>query len=236
MTRPYYEHAGITIYHGDCREILPTLAPVDLVLTDPPYSSLDVATGTGTTTRLVRLDARGGKRLASSTTRSWFSTLSAEQLGGVWPLMRALLSDEGALYAMADVKSGLEFFPSLQPANVIVWDKGTIGMGYSWRRMYEWIAYCPCEKHVLRDKGLGDIIRVSGEQNKEHPTEKPKRLFHPILKNSTDAGDIILDPFMGSGTTLQAAKDLGRRAIGIEIEERYCEIAAQRLSQEILAL
>jgi site-specific DNA-methyltransferase (adenine-specific) len=234
--KPYYNHGEITIYHGDCREILPTLAPVDLVLTDPPYSSLDVSKGGGSNPRLVRRDALSGKRLASSTTRSWFSTLSADQLGGIWPLLRKLLPDDGALYVMADVKSGLEFFPALAPANVIVWDKGAIGMGYSWRRMHEWIAYCPCEDHVLRDKGLGDIIRVSGESCKEHPTEKPKRLFHPIIRNSSDPSDTVLDPFMGSGTVLAAAKDLGRRAIGIEIEERYCEIAAQRLSQEVLGL
>ena len=235
--KPYYDHGGITIYHGDCREILTTLAKVDLVITDPPYSSLDVATGSGgSNPRLVRLDALAGKRLASSTTRSWFSTLSAAQLGGVWPLLRNILSNDGALYAMADVKSGLEFFPTLAPANVIVWDKGAIGMGYSWRRMHEWIAYCPCEHHVLRDKGLGDIIRVAGESNKQHPTEKPKRLFHPLIVNSSDCDDVILDPFMGSGTVLAAAKDLGRRAIGIEIDEKYCEIAAERLRQEVLEL
>jgi site-specific DNA-methyltransferase (adenine-specific) len=69
-----------------------------------------------------------------------------------------------------------------------------------------------------------------------HPTVKPTDLLAILLGYSTLAGEVVLDPFMGSGTTLVAAKNLGRKAIGIEIEERYCEIAAKRCSQEVLAL
>ena len=69
-----------------------------------------------------------------------------------------------------------------------------------------------------------------------HPTEKPIRLFQSFVEQFSDPGETILDPFMGSGTTLRAAKDLGRKAIGIEIEEKYCEIAVKRLKQEVLAI
>jgi site-specific DNA-methyltransferase (adenine-specific) len=247
VIEPYYDRDGITIYNADCLDVLPQLEAVDIVLTDPPYASLDVQVGKGSTTRLVGLnefkgkrlasrDQFKGKRLASSNGKRWFTTIPSDVLGPTLDGLRSLLRPSGALYVFADVKSGLEFFPLLEPANVIVWDKQAIGMGYAWRRMHEWIAYCPMPEHKLRDLGAGDIIRCPGVENKEHPTEKPIGVLKRVIENSTDPGDLILDPFMGSGTTLRAAKDLGRRAIGIEINEAYCEIAAKRLAQEVLAL
>jgi site-specific DNA-methyltransferase (adenine-specific) len=235
---PYYSQDGITIYHADCWDVLPTLetGSIDLVLTDPPYSSLDVEVSVGTTTRLIGRDQLAGKRLASSNGRRWFSTIAPDDLAGIWPECQRVLSDSGALYVFADVKSGLDLFPALNPANVIVWDKGAIGMGYNWRRMHEWIAFCPMAGHKLRNAGQGDILRYSGVFEKIHPTQKPVGLLRAILLNSTDPGHAVLDPFMGSGSTLRAAKDLGRKATGIEIEERYCEIAARRLQQEVLSL
>lgn len=235
---PYYDDGQVTIYHGDCRDVLPMIdaASVDLVVTDPPYQSLDVEVAIGTTTRLVGLDQLAGKRLASSNGKRWFSTLPSGELGVVFGHVQRLLKSTGALYVFADVKSGLEIFPALVPANVLVWDKGEIGMGYNWRRMHEWIAFCPMSEHKLRDKGAGDILRFSGVNSKTHPTEKPSSLIVRILANSTDHGALVLDPFMGTGSTLRAAKNVGRRAIGIELEERYCEIAVKRLAQSVMAL
>ena len=229
--KPYYDRDGITIFNADCRDVLPTLDRVDCVITDPPYQSLDANVLAGTTTRLV---PRNGKRL-SADDDGWFSTLPPCEVRVVLQTCRALLRETGALYVFADVKSGLELFPGWT-RNVIVWDKQTIGMGYAWRRMHEWIAYEPMKAHKLRDLSLGDIIRCAGVEDKQHPTEKPVGVLKPLILNSTDPGDLILDPFMGSGTTLRAAKDLGRRAIGIELEEKWCEVAAKRLSQEVLAL
>lgn len=240
--KPYYDDGrGITIWHGDCREVLPNLcawegiAAVDCIITDPPYQSLDVAVGTGMTTRLVSRDQFSGKRLAASDGDSWFETLAACEIKAVLDACELLLTTAGATYVFADVKSGLELFPG-RVRNVIVWDKCAIGMGYGWRRMHEWIGYQPRPEHRLRDKGLGDIIRVPGVPEKIHPTQKPIAVIKPLILNSTDRRGLILDPFMGSGTTLRAAKDLGRRAIGIEIREQDCETAAKRLSQEVLAL
>ncbi len=81
---------------------------------------------------------------------------------------------------------------------------------------------------------MGDILRCPTVPNKVHPTEKPVPILKQLITNSSDVRATILDPFMGSGTTLRAAKDLGRNAIGIEIEEKYCEIAANRLAQEVM--
>ena len=232
--KPYYSESGITIYHGDCREILPHLGPVDLVLTDPPYKSLDIDVVRGSTTRLVDgRNYRGGDRVGSG---AWFSTLGDDELCVFMSGIYSSLPDHAALYIFSDVKTGLRIFPSLPIKNVLVWDKVSIGMGYSWRRMHEWVGFCPRSEHRLRDKGFGDILRAQVPENKCHPTEKPCEVLQPIILNSTDPGATILDPFMGSGTTLRAAKDLGRKCIGIEISREYCDIAIKRLQQETLPL
>lgn len=239
LPEPYYDDGQIQIFHGDCRDILPHLAPgsVDLVLTDPPYQSLDVEVKKGgTTVRLARQDELGGKRLASLEGRAWFDTLGADDILGIIADAQSLLADDGALYVFADVKSGLELFPPLRPVNVIVWDKQKLGMGYNWRRMHEWIAFVPQPKHELRDKGRGDIIRCSGVSEKVHPTQKPEGVLKTIILNSTDTGDLVIDPFMGSGATLAAAQQLGRRAVGIETVSSHCAAAVRRLQQAVLPL
>jgi site-specific DNA-methyltransferase (adenine-specific) len=229
---PYFERAGIVIYHGRAEEVLPMLKQgFSAVVTDPPYQSLDAEVSKGTTTRLVRRDVQRGKPLAALDGLPWFDTLPPDQILALLEESRALLVDDGALYVFADVKSGMDLFPPLKPANVLVWDKGAIGMGRNWRRMHEWVAFCPKPKHRVRDDGLGDILRFTGVANKVHPTEKPVSLLRVLLRNSTDPGDSVLDLFMGSGSTLRAAADLGRLAVGIEPDERQCEVAARRLDQ-----
>lgn len=233
---PYSDRHGITIYHADCRQALPDMPPgsVDLILTDPPYQSLDVAVSQGTTTRLLPRDRFTGKRLASAAGKGWFTTLPNEEIVRVLRMWMTKLRETGALYAFADVKTGLAVFPPLQPTNVLVWDKQRIGMGFHWRRMHEWIAFSPMPKHRLRSKSLGDMLRCPPGKHTFHPTQKPLAVLRTLILNSTAPGDLIVDPFMGVGTTLLAAKELGRRAVGIEIDERFCACAAgqlERLSQ-----
>jgi len=207
---PHYDQAGITIYRGDCRKILPHLHGRDpaVIITDPPYHWRD--------------------RHHSSL--EWFQVLEDNDLEIVLAQARRLLPSDGALYVFMDFRAGLSVFPSLTPANVLVWDKGRIGEGDAWCRMHEWIAYCPEPAHRLRNRSYGDIIRSAPPRPKQHPTEKPIAVLSALIENSTDPGDLVLDPFMGSGSTLLAAYSLGRRAIGIEIEEQYCEVAATRLA------
>ena len=203
---PYYEHAGQTIYHGDCREILPGLPKCDLLLTDPPY-------GIGRDGKPPSTSSHGGHK--GYEFMGWDneppSIATFEQIRG-W-------ATDGVIW-------GANYFPPLPPGpGWLVWDKGQRldqadgELAWSSRR-------APLRIFTLNRVALMGDGAV-------HPTQKPLALFKWCIALFPNA-QTILDPFMGSGTTLVAAKNLGRKAIGIEIEERYCEIAAKRLAQEVL--
>lgn len=218
-----------TIALGDCRAF--SFSEASAVITDPPYKSLDIDVIRGTTTRLVDpRNIRAGDRIGSG---EWFATLADDELTTLLKSLYDSLANESALYVFSDVKTGLRVFPSLPVSNVLVWDKTKIGMGYSWRRMHEWIAYCPRKEHQLRDLGMGDIIRVPVDYDKCHPTQKPVDVIVPLIENSTNLGDLVADPFMGSGTTAVAAIQTGRRFFGSEIEPRYFDLACQRIKDAV---
>lgn len=218
MIKPYYSDEWATIYHGDCREILPQLQPVDLVLTDPPYG--------------VRLSSgRAGQHGDCTIVGDADCSLRDEVL--------QMMHFQGA-YVFGSPKAQ-------KPAGwkaVLIWDKGEhVGMGnlqVPWKPNFEEIYILGSGFMGRRDSGILRFHAVagtvgSGEKGttaRWHPTEKPVDLLRYLLRKHP-AG-CVLDPFMGSGTTLRAAKDLGMRSIGIEIEEKYCEIAVKRLKQESL--
>jgi DNA modification methylase len=193
---PYYDHAGITIYHGDCREILPTLPKVDLVLTDPPYGV--------------------GKRYASYED-------TQQNLSGLIPLIFVA----GKVIVTPGVNNVHEY---PKPEWILCWWKpnAMVRSAVANANIWEPILVYGCGYVFGRD-GIEVCLTP---QPIGHPCPKPIKLFRWLI--SKVEANLILDPFMGSGTTLVAAKELGRRAIGIEIEEKYCEIAVKRLSQEVL--
>lgn len=210
---------GIYIIHGDCREVLPTLAPVDLVLTDPPY-------GIGADARQA---ARAGKQhgAAAAPSKSYGPVTHWDVRPPTSEVLRLVVAAGGS----AIVWGGNYF--DLEPQSCwLVWDKQTGNNGYADAEL-AWTNLGGAVR-TFRHQWMG-MLRAASDDGDErvHPTQKPVPLMRWCLGF---AGGSILDPFMGSGTTLRAAKDLGRRAIGIELEERYCEVAAKRLSQEILAL
>lgn len=230
--QPYYSHNGIEIYHGDCRDVLADMRPdsVDLLLSDPPYGVAYV------TSRRSRTDAL---RVPIENDRD----LSV--VGEAIPLMERVLRNDRHWYMFASPRMLHEAKPLLDGLgtglkHIIAWDKGDrgtvgdleAGFGEAW----EAVIYGMKGRRPLNGKRPRTMIRYdwSSTMDPVHPTVKPVPLLVRLIGMSTDPGEIVLDPFMGSGTTLRAAKDSGRRAIGIEIEERYCEIAAKRLSQEVL--
>lgn len=215
LPTPYYEDEAVTIYHADRRDILPLLEPdsVDLVLTDPLVHPLI-----------------GDENLNS--------------LADVMPHLDRLLHADRHAYVFAapihigDVVGLLRDYWVVR--NILVWDKGNIGTvgdlvaGYS--ANWESIIYTNKGRRALLGPRPRSIYRYdwSGTRDPVHPTVKPIGLLQWLIVKSAAEGEVIIDPFMGSGTTLRAAKDLRRKAIGIEIEESYCEIAARRMAQGVL--
>lgn len=206
--KPYYDHAGITIYHGDCREILPGLPKVDLVITDPPY----------------------GMNFQSNHRWAQHDKIFGDDQMPIEIIQRSIAQANRAAYIFCrwDNLRQME-----KPKSVLCWIKNNWSMGdllHEHGRQWEAICFYPKEGHEFI-KRIPDVLYADRTGNDLHPTEKPTKIISQLIQ--ANFGEIILDPFMGSGTTLRAAKDLGRKAIGIEIEEKYCEIAAKRLSQEV---
>ena len=216
--KPYYQDNAVTIWHGDCREVLPTIEPVDLVLTDPPYGVTYVSNaGSGKGTQPISND---GTRLSLRLYRQVIPLLRSSHVlwftrWDAWP----------------DVWGELGMWFPLR--GLLVWDKGTPGMGDldHWGPSYELIASAGGGK--IKNGRDGSILKFAGvpSSGRGHPTEKPPALLSYLIEKLCAA--TVLDPFLGSGATLLAARRLGSKAVGVEIEERYCELAARRCSQEL---
>lgn len=225
---PYYDDGGITIYHGDCRDVLPRLSG-DLVLTDPPYSHKNTS-GKGIA-RTSAMYAPGG---ALASLLSFDLSLYADLLVGAAPMLvafhsRDLVPDYAAL-ARATRRSydlHLWYKPNAPPFTGSSWKSDVEYIALVWSKRPGWA------RHPV---AMYSKVWIGGNQSgsPEHPMGKPAGLMAKYIA-VLDAQDVI-DPFMGAGTTLVAAKQLGRRAIGVEREERYCEIAAKRLCQQTLSL
>lgn len=207
---PYYDHGGITIYLGDSLEIAPRLEPVELLLTDPPYG--------------IGYKGGGGGSIHSANRRK---TERVE--GDLQPFDPApwLGYPNVALF-------GAQHFAARLPAGTLhVWDK---------RGDYKPVHTADFDTIWVNRSEPGRIVRcvwrglcreVEHADRIIHPTQKPMKVVAWAMARFPD-GLSVLDPYMGSGTTLRVAKDQGRRAIGIEMLERYCEATAKRLEQEAL--
>jgi site-specific DNA-methyltransferase (adenine-specific) len=220
--KPYYEHGGITIYHGDCLELMPSVS-AGLIVTDPPYflPARHYATRKEWPRSLCDVS------ILEEFFRSWFRAAMAA------------LSPDAVLYMFCDGQSYPVFYslayPHFKRAVPLVWDKQVSFSGYAWRHQHELILYAERDGSPAVPTGDGDILRCRAVKvdTRDHPAQKPVELLRRLVEKHPGA---VLDPFAGSGATLLAAAQLGRAAVGIEREERYCEIAAKRLEQEVLPL
>jgi site-specific DNA-methyltransferase (adenine-specific) len=235
---PYYDEGGITIYHGDTLDTLDVLeTSIDAVVTDPPYASGARSEAHKSASGAMM---RGAKWAAKPIENDQMTTT-----GFVW-LMRAvgmavrpMLPDGGSLLSFIDWRQWPNLVGALETCNyrvqgMVVWDKGHFGLGNGFRAQHELVCHASKGVPSINNKGTGNVLHAGRVEPLDHPSPKPITLMQSLIDVVTVPGATVLDPFMGSGTTLRAAKDLGRKAIGIEIEERYCEIAAKRLGQEVL--
>jgi DNA modification methylase len=204
--KPYYEHAGITIFHGDCLDVLPTLAKEDCVLvTDPPYG------------------IEAAKRGAHSSIRDndlWPNNIWDNNRQPTAVALALSICREGAVW-------GGNFYTDVLPVSSgwIAWVKPEAETGFTLADM----ELCWTSQPIA-----ARIKRYARRDGNLHPTQKPVAIMKWTITFLNEG--VILDPFIGSGSTLVAAKQLGRKAIGIELDERYCEIAANRLQQEVMEL
>jgi DNA modification methylase len=230
--KPYYDHAGITLYHGDCRGVLPVLpaASADLILTDPPY----------------------GREWESGYRQQTFGPMEGDD--GTLPLLDVLRLSLRVLRRARHLYCfGLRDFGDLPIGGraELVWDKGIVGMGdltLPWGPAHETILFGVYEPSKVNRRDAsgrlsarlrrGSVLREdrpNGSGVQRHPSEKPVGILRQMIESSSMLGDLVLDPFAGSGSTLEAARLEDRRAVGIEIEERYCEVAAKRLEQGVFS-
>jgi len=212
MVKPYYSHGGITIYHGDCLEIMPELEPVDLVLTDPPYGISHPT------------DYRSRARGKWSVCHNYPPVHGDNNPFDPNPLLNK--SEAICLW-------GANYYCDKLPTTSgwLVWDKERPHLLDQATAELAWTNFI---KGIRVFRHLWNGMQRDSELNAFfHPMQKPKALMKWVLTLKWTPQGTILDPYMGCGPVLVAAKELNRKAIGIEIEEKYCEIAARRLSQEV---
>lgn len=221
--KPYYEQSGVTIYHGDALDLLQGFEAqgFEAVVTDPPYVIGAVSAG--------NMASKAGGWADMMNSALWFAAWYEQ--------VQRLLSERGSFWTFCNWRSlpvvmRAAMTAAMPITSLMVWDKEWIGPGgkQGLRPAYELVALSAKPEFAIRDRSIPDVWRckVGSYKPHGHPAEKPQALVERILR--TCEASRVLDPFMGSGTTLAAARALGIPAVGIEAEERYCEVAAKRLS------
>lgn len=226
MTAPYFRRDNVSLFLGDCAE---HEIACDLLVTDPPYGQ-EFKSGKSDLWGAIKGDCKNAK------------PETVEALGRALKGLR-----RGRHVYIFERGFDLSALP-LCGITELIWDKGTIGLGdlsKPWGPQHEKIRFATYEiSNANREKGYGNLsarlrkgsvirsLRPISGAVKHHPTEKPVDVLRQLIESSSVMGEVVYDPFAGSGSTLVAAALEGRKAVGVEIEERYCEIAARRIERE----
>lgn len=223
LPEPHYKDSAVTIYCGKAEQLLRLIEPANLVLTDVPYGEVNRETN-----GLRKLD-KGDADTTSMTPEEIAALLLPKTTGSIYVWCG---TEQVSGLRAAMVRAGMS-------TRACVWEKSNpspMNGEYLWLSAVELCAYGKLPKATYNGMCVSPVFRGPVAESNGHPTPKPEWLMQKLILASTNPGDTILDPFCGSGTTLRAAKDLGRRAIGIEANETYCRLAARRMAQEVLAL
>ena len=198
---------------------------VDLVITDPAYESLEKHRAVGTTTRLKH---------SKASSNDWFNIFPNARFGELFAEVYRVLKPDTHFYLLCDAETMFVAKPEAEKAGFkfwkpLGWDKRTIGMGYHYRARYELILFFEKGKRRLSDLGVADIIEVPRIRG-GYPAEKPVEIAEVLIRQSSEPGGVVADPFMGSGSVGIAATKLGRRFLGNDLNPEAVQIASRRLS------
>jgi site-specific DNA-methyltransferase (adenine-specific) len=223
VTQPPYE-----LFTQDAVSWLANLPgeSVDLLITDPAYESLEKHRAIGTTTRLKH---------SKASSNDWFKIFPNARFGELFREIYRVLRKDTHFYLLCDAETMFVAKPEAELAGFkfwkpLVWDKATIGMGYHYRARYEFILFFEKGKRRLNDLGIADIISVPRIRG-GYPAEKPAEVADVLIRQSSESGNLVVDPFMGSGSVGIAALRLGRRFLGNDLNPEAVRIAAHRLRE-----
>ncbi len=248
LPKPYYQDGSVTIYHGDAVEIMREIpaGSIDVLWTDPPFGhSNHDGDFNARLNEHRKIESQPIANDDMASMRTLVDAILTEAVrvlnpvsccccccccccggGGPKPTFAWLANRMDA--------QGMSFFHS------VIWDKLNPGLGWRFRRQHEMVMVAhPAKAKLLwadNDRAIPNIFECMPPRDRLHPNEKPEELVGYFLGAIMPENTVVLDPCMGSGTTLRVAKNLNRRAIGIDLEEKWCEIAAKRMGQEVLNL
>src|SRR4051812_48036979 len=199
---------------------------IDLLVTDPAYESLEKHRAIGTTTRLKH---------SKGSSNAWFTVFPNARFGELFEQAFRVLKRNTHLYLFCDAETMFVAKPEAERAGFrfwkpLVWDKKTIGMGYHYRARYEFILFFEKGKRRLNDLGIADVITVP-RVHRGYPAEKPPAVSEVLIRQSSAAGELVADPFMGSGSVGVAALHAGRRFCGTDLNPDAVRMSVDRLRQ-----
>jgi site-specific DNA-methyltransferase (adenine-specific) len=227
------EHAGaeaFAVSRGDAVDLLRGLpsSSVDLIVTDPAYESLEKHRAIGTTTRLKH---------SKSSSNDWFTIFPNARFPELFAEAHRVLTRNAHLYLFCDQETMFVAKPLAEQAGFrfwkpIVWDKCAIGMGYHYRSRYEMILFFEKGKRKLNDLGVPDVLRFP-RVHRGYPSEKPAEVSEVLVRQSTLPGELVVDPFCGSGSVGVAALRQGRRFLGGDVSPTAVSVATARLEEAV---
>lgn len=215
----------LRVVQADAVEWLLSLEPgsIDLGITDPAYESLEKHRAKGTTTRLS---------MSAASSNEWFPIFRNWRFPELFKAFYRALRRDAHLYLMCDQETMFAVKPAGEAAGfrfwkALVWDKGKIGMGYHYRARHEVILFFEKGERRLNDLGVPDVLAFDRVLN-GYPTEKPPDLLRVLVRQSSEPGELVVDPFVGAGPTAEAALSLGRRFAGCDVQPRAVELTLAR--------